>query len=329
MTDKELSSYIGNSFQHAGAMRINMQDGKAAGLKAILMENSSGLSMTVLQDRCLDIYSLKICGKSIAFLSKAEAVYPSYYDAKGHEWLRSFSAGFLTTCGLTQVGEPCRSEGVDLGLHGCISNIPAENVTIEETDDEIIVSGRVHQYKFQFEDLALYRSIHMSKKEKKLRIRNRVVNEGWRGTPLMILFHFNFGYPFLNPQMSMKLPKGDIEGWDEYSSSVMKEHKEVTEPDSEYTEQTFIHKLKGDRKSIILSLSDREKGPNTSVMFEYDAVCLPYITQWKHFKPGEYVMAIEPCNNHVKGQQWEKSKGSLEFLEPGESRQMDFNITFS
>ncbi len=321
-------SYIGHSFQYAGAMSIKIQDGKALGLKAVLMENSSGLSMTVLQDRCLDIYSLKICGKSIAFLSKAGVIHPLYYDARGHEWLRSFGAGFLTTCGLTQVGEPCSMDGVDLGMHGCLSNTSAEKVTIEDTDDEIIVSGRVHQYKFQFEDIALYRSIHLNKKDNKLKIYNKVVNEGWRATPFMVLFHFNFGYPFLNPQMSIKLPDADIEGWDAYSSSVKNEHKEVTEPDAEYIEQTFIHKLKGDRNGVSFSLADRKNEPCTRVRFEYDASYLPYITQWKYLKPGEYVMAIEPCNNHVKGRKWEKNNGSLEFLEPGETREMDFTITF-
>ncbi len=54
---------------------------------------------------------------------------------KGDGFLKSFTAGFLTTCGLEGAGAPSVDEGEAVPMHGTISNTPAERVYWEETKD--------------------------------------------------------------------------------------------------------------------------------------------------------------------------------------------------
>lgn len=58
-------------------------------------------------------------------------VAPSYFEDEGFKSLRSLSLGLLTTCGLTYFGIPSYENGEELGLHGRIGNIPAEEVGVK------------------------------------------------------------------------------------------------------------------------------------------------------------------------------------------------------
>ena len=65
----------------------------------------------------------------MGYFSPAGYVAPAYYQDWGTNFLKSFTAGFLTTCGLTAVGNPCLDAGEALPLHGTISNVPAEHIS--------------------------------------------------------------------------------------------------------------------------------------------------------------------------------------------------------
>ena len=76
----------------------------------------------------------------MSYFSPCGYVAPAYYDKVGANWLQSFTAGFLTTCGLQAVGTPCIDDGEELPLHGSIANQPCAQSYWEEDDKEI----RIH-----------------------------------------------------------------------------------------------------------------------------------------------------------------------------------------
>ena len=57
-----------------------------------------------------DISRLRCRGVNLSYLSPCGYVGPAYYESEGAGWLKSFTAGFLTTCGLRVVGSPCVDE---------------------------------------------------------------------------------------------------------------------------------------------------------------------------------------------------------------------------
>lgn len=62
---------------------------------------------------------------SVSWISKTGVVSPAYYEKDGKNFLRGFFGGLVTTCGLKNIG---RAYG-EMGLHGRISNTPAENIS--------------------------------------------------------------------------------------------------------------------------------------------------------------------------------------------------------
>ncbi|MGE5481848.1 MAG: DUF4432 family protein, partial [Bacteroidota bacterium] len=129
-TRAELLERVGDITQVAGARSFLFRDGRAAGLEAIHVYNGSGLEFDILAGRALDLGQACYRGVSLAWRSPVGDVTAPYYEPEGLGWLRSFAGGLLVSCGLTFFGAPERDRGEDLGLHGRVGNLPAEEVSV-------------------------------------------------------------------------------------------------------------------------------------------------------------------------------------------------------
>jgi len=323
MWARKLMDYIGDISQVGGIKRYTFLSGKAKGVEAYDINNGKGLQYTVVADRGLDIYNLSYKCTPIAFISKTGIVSPFLYNERGDEWLRSFTGGFLTTCGLSQVGDPCVFEGKENGLHGYYSNLPAEDVCVfsDWINDSYVmkISGKIRQAKVQFENLVLRRTIETNLGDDELVLTDLVRNEGFEEVPFMILYHMNFGYPFLNPQSEIVIPSRGITGWDKHSEMNTHKYREITEPDSSAAELTYYHDLYCDKDGYTkFMITDNTDDPHIAVVIKYNKNVLHNLTQWKYLRKNDYVMALEPCNNLVKGVEYEYKHGNIKYLKPGE-----------
>ena len=100
------SAYYGHESQLFGVEEVRLQGGKGDGMRLLQVRNGKGLEFTVSADRCADISRLIFRGENCGFFSANGYVAPAYYDDKEDGWLKNFTAGFLTTCGLLAVGSP-------------------------------------------------------------------------------------------------------------------------------------------------------------------------------------------------------------------------------
>lgn len=333
MFSKKLLDYIGDISQIGGIKRYVFCSGKSKGVEAFDVNNGSGLVYTVIADRGLDIYNLSFRGIPVSFISKVGITSPCFYNERNYEWLRSFTGGFLTTCGLTQVGDPCIYENNEYGLHGIYSNLPADDISV--TSDwcgDIYVMeiyGKVRQAKVQFENLLLKRSIKTRLGIDRIILEDTIVNEGDRKEPFMILYHMNFGYPFLNPDSGMAIPSRTISGWDDFSAKNLYRYMEITEPDSDSPELTYYHDLYCDKEGFTkFMIYNKKDSPDIGVSVKYNKNILNNLTQWKCFRKNDYLMALEPCNNLVKGVNYEDRNGTLKFIQPGETVKVRLEINF-
>ena len=64
----------------------------AAG-RAYNVTTGSGLEFDVVAERALDIAGCRFRGAPLAWTSPAGLVHPSFYEAEGLGWLRSFTGG--------------------------------------------------------------------------------------------------------------------------------------------------------------------------------------------------------------------------------------------
>jgi hypothetical protein len=331
--DRKTMDYIGDISQIGGVKRYCFTTGKAKGMEALDVNNGAGLLFTVLPDRGMDIGHLSYKGMPVSFVSKAGIVAPWYYDGRGYEWLRSFTGGFLTTCGLTQVGDPCSFEGADQGLHGMVSNLPADGVNVfSDWDGDaygIKVTGQVRQAKVQFENLLMKRTIETALGKDEIALEDEITNEGDRAEPFMLLYHINFGFPFLNPDCDIVLPAKKTTGWDDFSQKNADMCRIVTEPSPEPYDMTWYHELARDANETAgFMVANRKRQPDMAVAVTYNADVLDNFTQWRFLHKKDYVMSFEPCNNLVKGVEYERANGSLKYIQPGETVRTNLRFGF-
>ena len=115
-----MNKYIGNTAQLYGVQEYRLTGGKGDGMRMLRVRNGNGLDFEISLDRAGDISVLSVDGINMGYFAPCGYVAPQYYDNQGAGFLKSFTAGFFTTCGLTAVGSPCTDNGEELGLHGTI-----------------------------------------------------------------------------------------------------------------------------------------------------------------------------------------------------------------
>ena len=330
MTKRELLRYVGDYSQTLGIRESVLCGGKAKGVKVFDIRNGSGLELTVLADRCLDISSLSFKGVNCAYISKTGIVAPEFYESGGMGFHRNFAGGLLTTCGLRNVGNQCEDGGESLDTHGRIANIPAEEVyaKTEWNEDgimEMTVGGKIRESRFFGENLLLRRKIVCRYGENKFRIYNTIENQGFRREPLMLLFHFNIGYPLLSEDAELIIPTAKVEPRDAEATKGVDSWNKMQPPTAEYAEQVFYHHLKVDDYGISCAALINHK-LETAICISFSTKQLFNLTQWKQMGEGEYVLGLEPCNCYVGGRTDPRNQAILEYLDPGEVREYNAEI---
>ena len=327
--------YTGSRNQLFSVKNYIMTDGRANNTRAIDVINGKGLFMTILPDRCMDIYQLIYKDTNMSYISACGAVHPGYYDNRGIEFLRSFYAGFLTTCGLETICAPSEDAGEALGLHGRIGNIPADNYCAKIIEDgtisgapEIVITGLMTQARLFGDKYSLTREIKIYTNENKFEIRDVVKNTGFKQSPHMILYHLNYGYPFLDENIEINLPSAETVPVDDFSAQDLDKWQKFNTPQPGIEEQCYYHKLKKDAAGRA-KYSLYNPGLKKGLSVDYDAGALDYLIQWKMCGEGDYVLGLEPANCRGGGRKKARDNGILKFLEPSEEAKYHIAVNLS
>jgi hypothetical protein len=322
---KQFHRYVGNIEQLCGIKEYELKSGKAKGVKAFDVKNGIGLEYTVLLDRCLDISNLTFKGVNCSYLSKTGIVAPEYNES-GTNFLNNFFAGFFTTCGLRNVGNACVDNGEMFNQHGKISNIPAEEVCVStdwvEAAPEMTISGKIREATFFGENILLERKITCRFGENRIKISNVIENQGFKPEVLMLLLHFNIGYPLLDECSRFLSSSKEVIPRDAEAAKGINEHNRFQSPTHNYAEQVFYHDLNADSNGdtvVALINPDLEIG----VSLRFDKKQFSQFAQWKQMGEGEYILGMEPCNCYVGGRTDPLNKKSITYLQPFEKKHFD------
>jgi len=163
MAKEELLQRVGDIDQ-LGYLRLDQSlQGPSKGVRRASFRTAEGLTFAVSLDRGMDIPYAYYRGRPLCWRSPVPERAPSYYEPGGDGWLRSFFGGALTTCGLTHFGPPAEEDGEGHGLHGRISNVPADEVAPHSRwrGDRYLLSvrGKMRQAKVFGENLSLTRTV--------------------------------------------------------------------------------------------------------------------------------------------------------------------------
>ncbi|MEI6049801.1 MAG: aldose 1-epimerase family protein [Bacteroidota bacterium] len=326
---RQMLKYVGDFSQIFGIKEYTISGGRAKGVKAFDVKNGSGLEFTVLADRCLDIAGLSFKGINCSYITKNGIAAPEYFEESGIGFLRNFFAGFLTTCGLRNVGSPCEENGESFPLHGRISNTPGEEVsaTTGWIDDVpvLTISGKMREARLFGENMVLERKIICRYGENKIVIQNKVENMGFKKEALMLLFHFNMGYPLLDEDSILVTPTEQLISRDQEAMKGETIYNKCQKPTPGYAEQVFYHKLKSDKNGdTCVALVNKKLEVAAAIHFNKNQ--LFNFTQWKQMGEGDYVLGMEPCNCYTLGRVDPRNNEIQEYLEPGEIRNFDLTV---
>ena len=334
-TRGELLRRMGDIRQVAQVEPYELVEGGERGVRAVRIHNAAGLELVVVPDRGMSLTHLSYEGVPLPFVSGIGTLHPAFGEPEGAGWLRTWPGGFLTPCGLTQVGAAGVDEQEALGLHGRVAGIPAREVrwggTWKEDNYYLWVEGLVTQAAFFGENISLRRRIWTWLGEPRFWIEDVVENNALKPVPHMFLQHFNLGFPLVDAGSRLILPEHTTQARDPAAEPGLGHYREYELPQAGYQEQVFYHDLVPDaagQVEVKLVNPDFNQGRGLGVYWRYARADYPVLVQWKMMGEGQYVAGIEPANCHVEGRGAERERGTLQVLQPLESRSYTIEVGF-
>ena len=314
----------GHPSQLFSVEEMRLVGGKGDGMRILQLKNGMGLMATVAADRCLDLYRLEYKGINLGFFSPSGYVAPAYYDKD--EFLRSFTAGFFTTCGLDSAGAPCDDNGYKCVMHGRIGNTPCENLTYKAdytADRPVIkVSGDMNEGVLFGEKMLLHREMTMD--GNKIKVVDTVSNLSGLEQPSMQLYHINLGYPLLDEGVELMIPTKSVIARDSRAEEGINEWNEFPSPTPGFDEQCYYHRLGVKDGKTAVAVYNKKLGIGVKIGFSADT--LNHFTEWKMPGTRDYVLGLEPANCRVEGRANMKKIGKLKVMKSFENITFKFDI---
>ncbi|MCC5937851.1 MAG: aldose 1-epimerase family protein [Lunatimonas sp.] len=329
---------VGNRCQVGGIELAVLDNGPARGSRIAWIDTGAGLRYKVLLDRGMDIAEAFYQQHSLAWMSHSGPVNPQPMSDRGIDWLRTFGGGLMTTCGLSHAGGPEEDTFGSRGLHGRISNTPAELIQVDQPDPligkmDFCLVGEIFESQVFGPHLLLRRKISGALGNPTLRVEDEVVNRGNTQAPHMLLYHLNLGWPLLDEGAEI-VWSGNWHSRDQDPNNrifnLFNNFKACPAPRADHAgsgeDVAFIDVAADDAGRCFTGVYNPRLGFALQIAFEKKQ--LPWLINWQHWGTNEYVMALEPGTNPPIGQAKAREEGTLIFLEPGESRsyRLDFEV---
>jgi hypothetical protein len=320
--------WIGSMEQLAGARLVTLAEGSGRGDRMVLVNNGSGLNFTIAPDRGMDLVECAFMSVPLAFRTPVGYSSGTRFEPAGYGWLRNWQGGLLTTAGLRNAGNP----NGEFGLHGRISNSPAELFGIEEGLDDmgcyrIIITGTLREVAMFGENLRMRRTISTGYQDNSIHLVDEITNCNPHEEALQILYHCNFGYPFATPELRFSMNGGSITARTPKAEQNINVWNRLETPTPDYEEECFSHDLPvDDAGRRHFSVFNPACGVGVELDFRADE--LPNFVQWKNCQTGNYALGLEPCNVSLAGRAADMASGKARILKPYETMNTDLILHF-
>ncbi len=327
---------ISNTSQLGGIETSVLDNGSGKGVRIAWINTGTGLRYKVVLDRAMDIADAFYNQHSLAWISHSGITAPQPTAQKGIDWIHTFGGGLLATCGLDHTGGPERDASGERGLHGTISQMPAQVESIVQPDLRsgnltMSITGVIRQSRPLGARFELKRTISGELGKAEIRIHDEVTNCGNEPMPHMLLYHFNLGWPLLD-ESSLILWEGE---WTPRESGAT---NRIFKPGNDFhlckppldehsgggEEAAFVDAVADDAGICRCGIYNANLELALSLTFRKSQ--LPWLTNWLHFGKGEYVTGLEPGTNPPIGQTAARTSGQLLMLAAGETREYDLNL---
>ncbi|MEW6751232.1 MAG: aldose 1-epimerase family protein [Candidatus Latescibacterota bacterium] len=309
-----------------------LRAGLSQGVDLIEVDNGA-LSFCVLPTRGMGIWRGAYRGLTIGWDSPVRGpVHPQFValqDRGGLGWLTGFDEA-IVRCGLDSTGAPGpdvvpNNMGVptqaQLTLHGRIANLPASRVEVHVTPGdppELRIVGEVYEAGLFYPAYRLRATVATRCGSNVLTLRDEVTN--LRGVPaeMEVLYHCNFGPPFLEEGSRLVTAARQVVPRDARAVEGIEEHDTYLGPTPGYVEQVYWYDLLADPAGNTLAML-RNRAADRGLVLRFTRRQLPAFTQWKNTQArGDgYVTGLEPGTDYPNAKAFERRQGRLVGLAAG------------
>jgi hypothetical protein len=203
-----------------------------------------------------------------------------------------------------------------------VSHIPVEQLAYDLSSDSvprIRIAGVLYEAHPYGQTLERRREIITRVGSATIMIRDTVHNFGPVPMPLMVLYHFNFGYPLLCPTTEV-VASGSPEPRD---PAGMPWTSQFGEPRATAVEAVYYRTF-GAAEDTLAKAMVLNRALDLGVVVHFDRRSLPELVEWREPMRSMYVLGLEPANCRVAGRARERQAGRLHVLEPG--ARADFQV---
>ena len=201
------SGYLCHPQQLYTLRRVTVAEGKAKGTGIIEVATADGLQVDLLPDAGLDIGQVRYRGVNVSFISKNGYDSPVAIAPYETEFLNTFPGGMLYTCGLRSTGGAHRDGEEWHPLHGRYHSLPADQISVQVEESVIVVRGTVRETALFGHCLELKRTVRIPVFGAEIQISDELTNLSHQDAEYALLYHCNFGWPFLSEKASLILPE--------------------------------------------------------------------------------------------------------------------------
>lgn len=304
---------------------------------------TSKLSFVVLPTRGMGIWKATAPGLELGWQAPLRGpVHPKFVrleERGGLGWLGGFDE-WIVRCGLESNGPPGRDRHVDqagsqreslLSLHGRIANLPAHRVEFRVEPGppaRLVLEGEVDESMLFFPQLRLTTEVSIVPGERTLRIEDSVTNFGSSPAEAQLLYHVNFGPPLLGEGARFLAPLVRGAPRDAAAARAVGTFDVYPGPTSGIAEEVFFLEPAADPASERTLAALIGPAGDRACALRFSKRELPCLTLWKNpaaLSDG-YVTGIEPGTNFPNFRSFEREKGRVLRLKPGEKRRATLEV---
>ena len=311
-----------------------LRGGRRDGVDLIVVDNGA-LRFSVVPTRGMGLWKGFYEGNYLGWESPITdgPVHPGLVNlgaAGGLGWLDGFDE-LMARCGLENNGAPFEvkttsADGSEhrttFGLHGRIANLPASYVAVHvnpEPPHEITVEGHVDESRLFGPQLRLETRYATVPGSNRLVVRDEIINLKDQPAEFQLLYHWNFGPPFLDDGARFSAPIGSVAPRDARAVEGINAHDRYAGPQPGFTEQVYFYDLAAEGAGGPTLAMLRGAAGDKAVVLRFRKDQLPAFTLWKNtagLRDG-YVTGLEPGTNYPNPRPVEKARGRVVTLPPG------------
>ncbi|MFO1004483.1 MAG: aldose 1-epimerase family protein [Planctomycetaceae bacterium] len=310
-----------------------LEEGTSAGVELFELKNGP-LTVWASPTRGMGIWKAEYKGIPIGWDSPVRRLtHPRYVDLKSRNGL-GFLDGFnelLCRCGMAFNGPPGIDSGAkspiesDLTLHGRIANLPAHDreIDVEEKTSTLRLTGIVDECTMFGPQLRLESTVRTAVGSNAFEVIDEVTNVGGSPTEFQMLYHNNFGEPFLDGGAKIVCPSAEVAPRDQRAAEGIATYDTCLEPTPGYAEQVYYYRLIGDEVGDTVVLLRNAAG-DLGLSLRFSTRQLPCFVTWKctQSERDGYVVGLEPATNFPNHKSFERKMGRVISLESGQTYTM-------